>query len=415
MDYAGAAYIFERNDSGNWNEVQKLVASDRAANDYFGLSVSISGNYAIIGAMCEDEDAIGGNTLTSAGSAYIFERNGYGNWNEVQKIVPSDRAAGDGFGNSVGISANYTIIGAEGEDEDTLGGNTLISAGSAYIFERDENGNWNELQKLVAHDRSATDYFGYSISISCDYAVVGATYEDEDNLGQNTMNDAGSAYIFEHKESGHWKEVQKIVASDRDTDDLFAYRVSISNKYLIVSTYKESEDELGENTLTNAGSAYIFERDENGNWNEVQKIVASDRAIGDAFGSSVDISGNYALVGAYTEDEDESGENTLNQAGSTYLFERSTDGFWDEVQKLVASDRSENKNFGVSLGISGNYAIIGNCYEVPISNGSVYIFESCTPGSVIDPDNILENGDFESCILSPWSLFYGDYIGFKNY
>ena len=76
----------------NWNEVIKAVASDRAADDQFGTSVSISGNYAIVGTPHEAENTTEGNFINFAGSAYLFERDGSGTWNEVQKIVASDRA-----------------------------------------------------------------------------------------------------------------------------------------------------------------------------------------------------------------------------------------------------------------------------------------------------------------------------------
>ena len=183
--------------------------------DNFSWSLDISGNYAVIGAYGESEDAAGENTLLSAGSAYIFERNADGNWIEVQKIVPGDRAADDHFGGSVAISANYIIVGAEDEDEDEVGENTFEDAGSAYIFERNGYGIWEEVKKIVASDRASTDHFGKVVDISGNYAVVGTIYEDEDSAGENTMNDAGSVYIFERDEDGLWNEVQKIVASDR--------------------------------------------------------------------------------------------------------------------------------------------------------------------------------------------------------
>ena len=411
MDEAGAAYVYERDNNGNWNEVKRLIASDRDTGDEFGYSVSISGNYAMVGAPTEDEDDLEANTLNGAGSVYIYKRDGYGNWNEIQKIVPSDRAAGDMFGNSLDISGNYAIIGATYEDEDTLGGNTMDAAGSAYIIMRDENGNWNEIQKIVAHDRAAYDYFGNSVSISGNHAIIGAAYEDEDTLGGNTLDAAGSAYIFERDGNGKWNEEKKLVASDRADHDFFGTSVAISGNYAIVGAIYEAEDSLGENTLDNAGSAYIFKREDNGNWNEVQKIVASDRAEDDNFGNSVNISGDYALVGSYWEDEDESGENTVDQGGSVYIFKRNTNETWNEVQKLVAPDRSEWGRFGNSVGLSGDYAIVSNYNNVDLGIGTVYIFESCTPASNPDPDNILENGDFESCILSPWSLFNTDYLG----
>ena len=95
QDWAGSAYIFERDGSGNWTQAQKLTASDRAAVDQFGYSVSISGDYAIVGAYGRIDDASGANYQDRAGSAYIFERDGLGNWTQAQKLTASDRAAND--------------------------------------------------------------------------------------------------------------------------------------------------------------------------------------------------------------------------------------------------------------------------------------------------------------------------------
>ncbi len=170
------------------------MASDRAGRDYFSESVSISGDYAIVGTPAESEDASGTNTVTSAGSAYIFKRDGT-SWSQQAKLVASDRAESDNFGVSVSISGDYAIVGANGEDEDASENNYLNGAGSAYIFKR--NGiNWSQEAKLVASDRAYGDEFGGSVSISGDYAIVGAYAENEDASGNNTLSSAGSAYIF---------------------------------------------------------------------------------------------------------------------------------------------------------------------------------------------------------------------------
>jgi hypothetical protein len=248
-DLTGAAYIFV-NDNGTWTEMQKLVANDREADDRFGYSVGISGNYAIVGAYCDDDDASGGNPLEWAGSAYIFANDG-GIWSQVQKIVPSDRTEGDNFGASVGISGDYAIVGKLYEDEDATGGNPLTQAGAAYIF-TNNGGTWTEVQKIVPSDREEWDYFGNHVAISGDYAIVGAYGEDEDAAGGNTISHAGSAYIFRN-ENGTWTEMQKIVASDRGAADYFGASVAISGDHVIVGAYFEDEDADGGNTASAAG------------------------------------------------------------------------------------------------------------------------------------------------------------------
>jgi hypothetical protein len=144
------------------------------------------------------------------------------------------------------------------EDHNATGGASLNSAGSAYIFKRNANdGSWKQSKKIVASDREASDMFGVSVSISGDYAIVGAYNEDQDKGGGNTLSDAGSAYIFKNT-AGSWAQVRKIVASDRGGFDLFGYSVAISGDYAIAGAYSESEDEAGGNNLAAAGSCYVF-------------------------------------------------------------------------------------------------------------------------------------------------------------
>jgi predicted DNA-binding protein with PD1-like motif len=382
-NFAGSAYIFKFDEeTKEWTQLQKIVASDRAAEDEFGYSVAIDGNYAIVGAKEEDQDENGANFETDAGSAYIFELDeGSGTFSEIQKIVASDRHIFDLFGHSVAIDGNYVIVGATGEDEDENGVNTLTFAGSAYIFELDEgSGTFSEIQKIVASDRVNDDIFGWSVAISGNHAIVGAYREDQDENGANTLNSSGSAYIFELDEgSGTFSEIQKIVASDRHSNDFFGYSLDISGNNIIVGAYGEDEDENGANQEFTAGSAYIFELDEgSGTFTESQKIVASDRAGGDSFGWSVAISGNYAIVGAYVEDEDENGANTIGDAGSAYVFELDEgSGTFTESRKIVASDREANDFFGRSLAIDGNKAIVAAPWEDEGGNngaGAAYFF-----------------------------------------
>ncbi|MES2396778.1 MAG: T9SS type A sorting domain-containing protein [Bacteroidota bacterium] len=381
--YAGSAYIFEKDNNGHWVQTQKIVPSDRTSNDYFGGAVSISGNRAIVGAY--EKNAIGANSFSHAGAAYIFERDGNGIWNEVKKIVASDTGATDHFGYSVSISGDHAIVGSPIDGEDVTGGNTLASAGAAYMFERDGNGNWSQTQKIVPADRAGADLFGASVSISSDYAIVGAYQEDENPLGGNTLNNAGSAYIFQRDGNNVWNQTQKIVSSDRAITDRFGISVSINGTYLVVGAYLEDENETGGSTLSNAGSAYIFERDGNNNWVQVKKITSSDRDPNDNFGQSVNIKGNYVIVGAQHEAADVQGGNIFTSAGAAYIFKRNGNGNWNQTQKIVASDRANSDYFGFSVAISADYAFVGAYLEDENLTGgnslngagSSYIFEAC--------------------------------------
>lgn len=357
-----------------FNEVAKITASDREALDKFGTSVSISGNFALIGAPEEDDDTLGLNSIWNAGAAYIYEKDSNGIWKEVQKIIPSDRnngGSGDRFGSSVSISGNFALVGAYLDGNDSIGGFNIIgNAGSAYIFERNVNGTWNQVQKLVASDRANLDQFGEFLNISGNYAIIGTTSNSTDSLGLNNISYAGAAYIFERDINGYWKEVKKIVPSERGSNDEFGSSVSISGNYALVGAKSNNYDVGGGNFLNTSGAAFFFKRDMNGNWYETQKIVASDRDFDDKFGSSNDISGNYAIVGAPYEDHDTSGNNHIYWSGSAYLFQKDSNDNWNEVQKIVASDRSSLDKFAYSVSISSNRFVIGAWSEDHDENGN---------------------------------------------
>jgi hypothetical protein len=252
---AGSAYIFTRSGT-TWTQQQKIQASDKQVDDYFGTSVSISsdGNTAIVGAYGEDTGATSAGA-TSAGAAYIFTWSGT-TWTQQQKIQASDKQAYDFFGFSVSISedGNTAIVGAYGED--TGGGD----AGAAYIFTRSGT-SWSEQQKIQASDKQASDQFGRSVSISDDgnTAIVGAYLEDTGATEEDTgVTDAGSAYIFT-RSGTTWTQQRKIQASDKQAYDYFGWSVAISgdgNTTIVGAVYEDAV--VGTNTLFSAGAAYIY-------------------------------------------------------------------------------------------------------------------------------------------------------------
>lgn len=291
----GAAYIFERDGSGSWLEAAKLLSSDIEEDDRFGVSVSISGDVAIVGAKYGGTD--GYPTYDEEGAAYLFERDGSGSWLEMAKIQASDKKIDDLFGQSVAISEDRVIVGAPGEN--TSGDGT----GAVYFFERDGGGSWHEVAKIQASDKEAEDRFGGSVAISGNRAIVGASGEDTGG------NSTGAAYVFERAGTGAWVEVAKVQADDKEAFDYFGVSVSISGNRAIVGA--SGEDTGGSGT----GAVYLFERTGSGAWHEKAKWQASDKQVNDYFGKSVAISGKRVIVGA--SGEDTGGSN----AGAAYLFE----------------------------------------------------------------------------------------------
>jgi|SaaInl5LU_22_DNA_1037371.scaffolds.fasta_scaffold07156_2 hypothetical protein len=392
----------------NWTQQAKINASNGGDLDFFGESVAISsdGNTAIVGARGED------TTASDAGSAYIFTRDSNGTWTQ-QQIQSSNPAQSDRFGYSVAISSggNTAIVAATHED---VGGD---DTGSVYIFKRDSNGTWAQQTDILrASDAGIYDKFGYSLAISSDEntIIVGTPYERgtsdtaystgsvyiftfsngiwsqqqirESNAGANhrfgesvaiSSNgntvivgacDVGLAYIYTRDSNGNWGQPDvTLQASGEQTSDQFGRSVAISSdgNTAIVGAYLE------DTAYTDAGSAYIFTRDSNGDWAQQAKINASNGGDLDIFGYSVAISsdGNTAIVGAPYYEET-GGTNT----GSAYIFTRDSNGDWDE-QQIQSSNGGDNDNFGQSVAISpdGNTAIVGAPHEDTYT-GSAYIF-----------------------------------------
>jgi hypothetical protein len=363
-DGSGSAYIFKRDGTG-WVQQAKLLASDGAAFDNFGCSVSISGDYAIVGAYQYYS--------SGAGKAYIFRRDGT-NWSEQQKLTASDGAAEDEFGFSVSISGYNAIVGADCDDDKGS------DSGSAYIFKRDGT-IWSQQAELLASDGDYYDYFGWSVSISGDYAIVGAEGDDDKGTW------SGSAYIFKW-DGTSWVQQQKLLASDGAASDEFGVSVSVSGDYAIVGAYHD--DDNG----SNSGSAYIFKRDGT-SWSQQAKILASDGAASDYFGLSVSISGDYAIVGAYGDDD--KGSNS----GSAYIF-RWDGTSWSQQQKLLASDGAAGDIFGFFVSISEDFAIVGALFDDDkgSDSGSAYIFIVC-PTADLSGDCCVNFVDF-AILANQW-------------
>jgi predicted amidohydrolase len=345
--HAGSAYVFVRS-GGVWMQQAKLTASDAADFDEFGRSVSISGNTAVIGAAYDNH--AGG---ADAGSAYVFVRSGEV-WTQQAKLTASDATAEDYFGISVSISGDTAVIGAYGDAH--AGG--YYDAGSAYVFVR-SGGVWTQQAKLIASDAAAYDQFGWSVSISGQTAVIGARYDDHAG-GTN----AGSAYVFVRSGSV-WKKQAKLTASDAAAGDEFGIAVSISGDTAVIGAFRD--DDAGG---YDAGSAYVFARS-GGVWTQQAKLTASDAAAYDYFGWSVSISGDAAVIGASLDDH-AGGTN----AGSAYVFVRSG-GVWTEAAKLTASDAAADDSFGFSVSTSSNMAMVGAYYDDHAGGtaaGSAYVF-----------------------------------------
>jgi hypothetical protein len=344
---SGSAYVFERSGSGAWQQVAKLTASDGAASDFFGSAVSIDGDRAAVGSWGDDD--LG----PQSGSVYVFELQPSGNWAEVYKVKPYDGFDNDKFGGAVSLDGDRLLVGADFAD---AGG---IDSGTAYVFERQADGTWLLAFKLAPSDASVSNFFGVSVALDGDRALVGAR-------GANGLtNYTGAAYVFERFPSGTWVEMSELNAFDGATGDFFGIAVAIDGDVAVVGSHQD--DDAG----TSSGSAHVFKRHVSGVWAQVAKLVAGDAAAGDTFGKSLALNGERALIGA------SSANGGAANSGTVYLFEQVSPFSWVQQAKLNAGDAAGADEYGGAVDFDGERAIIGSALEDDAGNnsGAAYVFD----------------------------------------
>ena len=276
------------------DQLFKLLADDGAPNDYFGFSVAITGETAIVGANYDVDNGVG------SGSAYLFDTT---TGRQLFKLLPNDGAADDRFGRSVAISGppgmEVAIVGAY-RDEDNGD-----RSGSAYLFDTTTG---RQLFKLLPNDGALGDEFGWSVAISGTTAIVGAQGDDDNG------NLSGSAYLFDTTTG---RQLYKLLPNDGAAEDLFSHFVAISGTTAIVGAFNNDDD-----NGNNSGSAYFFDTTTGV---QIAKLLPDDGAAYDHFGETVAISGATAIVGAHQNDDNGA------DSGSAYLFDAAVPGTcpWD--------------------------------------------------------------------------------------
>jgi hypothetical protein len=336
----GSVYVFTRTGT-TWTQQAKLIASDGALSDEFGTAVSFDGNTVLIGAMYDNDNG------AHSGSAYVFTRTGP-IWTQQQKLLPSDGVTDAQFGISVSLNGDTALIGANRDDDN---GN---KSGSAYVFTRTGT-NWTQQAKLIASDGAPEERFGIAVALEGDTALIGSETNDNGAI-------SGSVYVFT-RTGTTWTQQQKLLASDGAATDWFGFSIALDGDTALFAA--SQDDDNG----ANSGSAYVFTRTGT-TWTQQAKLVASDGAAGDLFsGYAVSLDGDTAVIGAYQDDDN--GANS----GSAYVFTR-TGTTWTQQAKLVASDGAAGDWFGVAVALSGNTAFIGACCDDDngVDSGSVYVF-----------------------------------------
>lgn len=231
----GAAYVYRR-EGAVWTEEQKLIASDPAPENAFGLDVAIDGRTIAVGA-----PNVPSGGFISSGAVYTFVRGETG-WTQEAKLAARDAAENQGFGFGVSLSGDTMVVAAPG---DKVGTHTY---GAAYVYGRDGSG-WTQQRKLTDTDVKRFDGFAWSVAVDGDTIAVG-------NICSNEAADFGGAvHLYTRNGNSGWSLSERLTAGDAAYLDLLGGSVAVSGGTVIAGVPGK------DGPTTDSGAAYIFRRD----------------------------------------------------------------------------------------------------------------------------------------------------------
>ncbi len=349
-DASGSAYLF---DASTGEQIAKLLPSDGAAGDEFGHSIALANGIVAVGAVGDDDNG------TDSGSAYLFDTS---TGAQLFKLLPSDGAANDNFGFAIAIANGVVAVGAHWDDDNGT------DSGSAYLFDAATGA---QIAKLLPSDGAANDLFGRSIAIANGVVAVGAVGDDDNGTW------SGSAYLFD---AATGAQLAKLLPSDGAANDFFGISIAIANGVVAVGAYRD--DDNG----TDSGSAYLFDAFTG---TQIAKLLPSDGAVLDNFGFSIAITNGVVAVGAHWDDDNGT------DSGSAYLFDTSTGA---QLAKLLPSDGATDDLFGSSIAIANGVVAVGAFFDDDngTDSGSAYLFTAPRPDCAADltGDGIVDVLDF---------------------
>lgn len=324
-------------------------ATDQVVGDYFGWSVAVSGNQAVIGAKGVDTQG------ENSGSAYVYSYDGTEKtWKQDMELVPSDGKANGDFGQSVAMSSGVLLVGAHmySSKEYEKG------AGAVYVYVYGVSG-WTEGQKLMADNPMTDDYFGRSIAVSGNIALVGSHNDDEAAV------DSGAVYMYENVGQVLVRRTKLTPTGNFDyVDARFGYSVAVSSGVIVVGAPGDTSSGMS------TGSAFLF-RSNGTSWVEVQKLVIGTASPLAMFGSSVAVHNGLVAVGA----------KNPGGKGSVTLFRQSlSDSIkWESIGVLEGEDSWFGDQFGASVSVFNGVVVVGAPYadDVMMDSGAAFVFSQC--------------------------------------
>jgi hypothetical protein len=301
----------------------------------FGSSSAISGDYSFVGAP---------SAYGSKGAVYIY-RKVNGDWQTHQELVIPDAIQGDAFGTTVAVDGDYAVMGCQYMKN---------GRGVSYVFKRQANNQWILQAKLEPEDNNKQfqKWYGNAVSISSNWLVVGAISDDEKGFW------TGAAYVYE-RQNNSWIFRKKLTSPEPQEEGFFGGAVSISGDLLAVGSHGATI-KVNNGVVPDAGTVYIYLRS-GSDWKLEQQLVASDKKGVDNFGKAVAIQGSRVIVGAPNKHYQENGKY-VSGAGAAYVYRRFqifNSILWWEEKKLLDPEPYQGAEFGNSVAISSDWAVVG--------------------------------------------------------
>lgn len=350
----GQAYLF---DSTTGTLLHTFDDPTPTTRDWFGISVALGGNYALVGARWDDTNGY------DEGQVHLFDINTGNLLHTFNDPTPTHR---DSFGDSVALTGNYALIGAVGHNTDDE------VFGQAHVFDL-TTGTLLHTFEDPTPTNGDSDGFGSSVAAAGNYALVGAS-------GDDTLGDlVGQAHLFDMA-TGNLLYTFDNPSPNRS--DFFGNSVALSENYALVGA--QWDDTNG----NNAGQAYLFEISTGSLLHTFDGPTPTEF---DNFGSSVALAGNYALVGAIGDDT--KGESV----GRAHLFDIATGNLLHSFDDPTPTDRDY---FGQSVALADSYALIGASFADTKGEdvGQAHVF-------LIDPVPEPTSG-LLVCFVLPLAAFY---------
>ncbi|PHR95178.1 MAG: hypothetical protein COA78_30715 [Blastopirellula sp.] len=272
--------------------------------------------------------------------------------NELAKLVPESIDCNRWFGSHVAADGNTIVISYHGDS--TIG----EDIGSAYVYELQPDQSWKHVATLRPDERVRSNRrYGWSVAIQRDTIFVGGEWD----AGANKSH-CGAVYVYQRDETGQWSFHQKLTPSHDQNSQLFGSDVSIDGDLALIGSSQAWLN--NDRKKRDAGAAYIFERNKEGNWIEKTMLIGENTKKNDQLGACVALSGNTAVVGSRHNEVD---------SGSAYVFRPDEEGNWKQVAILKAATPGNGKQFGNSVAIHGTRILVGEW-----RSGTAYLFEEET-------------------------------------